>query len=368
MWIILKEEIYKIKSRKIIWLSLCLLLAFSTLRLYNELHYYTTFVDGKTYHGMDALRKDQALTGRYAGLLTKDKVSQIYKEYGFFYFDAETGNAAANYPSRFITEAFTNFMQTDGNNPDEIHFRKGADWENNAAYLLDKDVRFDYIYGWNDFAEMYILVILSVFAILILGLSPIFAEEYQLKTADLLRTTRRGKGNGIRIKILAALCFAVVLTCMACAYMWGIYLTVYGTQGLDASAVLLNFTTPFGYCPESVLGFFLYITFLSIVSAVLLTGIAAGISALCQSPFLALILSLAAYLFPVVWIKILWTLLPVGQKISRAISHFMASMPVYLPMSTGFSFPADHMAVHVCIALAVGAGGMFFGYYRYRNH
>ena len=85
MWIILKEEIYKIKSRKIIWLSLCLLLAFSTLRLYNELHYYTTFVDGKTYHGMDALRKDQALTGRYAGLLTKDKVSQIYKEYGFFY-------------------------------------------------------------------------------------------------------------------------------------------------------------------------------------------------------------------------------------------------------------------------------------------
>ena len=215
---------------------------------------------------------------------------------------------------------------------------------------------------------MYVLIILALFVVLILGLSPVFAEEYQLKTADILRTTRRGRASGIWMKILASACFAVALTLGACAYLWGIYLAVYGVQGLDASSILLNFATPFGYCPESVLGFFLYITCLGIIGALLLTGMVAGISAACHSPFLALILALSGYLFPVVWIKILGRMLPLDMALSRIISHFMTSMPIYLPMSTGFGFSANQMALHLCIALAVGTGGMFTGYYRFRRH
>lgn len=367
MWTIWKEELYKICSRKIIWLGVFLLLAFSSIRLYGEVSHYTTVIDGKTYHGQEAIRKDRELTARFRGLLTKEKIQQIYNEYGFFYYDAKSGEAAGNYLNRFITEEFTNFRQTDGVDPREVHFREGKDWENNSAYLLKNEVRFDYVYGWNDFAEMYILVTVALFVILILGISPSFAEEYQLKTADILRTTRRGKGAGIWMKILASLCFSVTLTCAACICLWCIYLAVYGVQGLDASAILLSFATPYGYCPKNVLGFFLYITFLGISGAVLLTGIEMMISALCKNPFLALIFSLTIYLFPVLWMNVLRFMCPFGQAILTKVTHFMVSMPVYLPMSTGFALPSEQMIIHLCIALAVTAGGIYTGYYRYRN-
>lgn len=366
MWTIWKEELYKITSRKIIWAGVFLLLAFAAIRLYNERCHYSTTIDGTVYHGREAIRKDKELAGRCSGLLTEETIAQIYKDYGFFYYDAD-GNAIGNYLNRFVTEEFTNFRQTDGNNPDEIHFRKGTDWKHNCAYLLENEVWFDYVYGWNDFAEMYVVMILSLFVVLILGLSPVFAEEYQLRTADILRTTRCGRGNGIWMKILASACFAAALTLGVCACLWGIYLSVYGVQGLHASAILLNFATPFGYCPKSVLGFFLYITFLGILGSLLLTGMVTGISAACQSPFLALILGLSGYLLPVVWVKILGRIFPLGTALSRTISHFMSSMPFYLPMSTGFGFSADEMALHLCIASAVGAGGMFAGYYRFRH-
>lgn len=367
MGTIWKEELYKIASRKIVWLGVFLLLAFVTIRLYGECCHYTTTIDGNTYQGRAAIRKDKELTRRCAGLLTKEKVSRLYKEYGFFYYDRKTDTAVGNYCNRFITENFTNFRQTDGYSPDEIHFLKGEEWKRNAAYLLENDVRFDYVYGWNDFTEMYVFTIVALFIILILGLSPVFAEEYQLKTADILRTTRRGKGSGIWLKILAALSFSIALTCGVCAYLWLIYLAVYGAQGWDASSILLSFVTPYGYCPESILGYFIYITSLSLVGVLLLTGIVIGISALCKSPFLVLILSLCAYLFPVVWVQILGPMWLFGVTMTKNITHFMTSMPVYLPMGSGFAFSAEQIMVHLGIALAVGIGGICLGYHRYRN-
>lgn len=366
MWTIWKEELCKMISRKIVWLGIFLLLAFVTVRLYEERYHYTTIIDGRIYQGQEAIVKDKALTKDYCGALTLEKVNKIYKNYGFFYYNEESSKPTGNYCSRFVTENFTNFRQTDGYDPNQIHFYKGKEWEYNAQYLLDNEVRFDYVYGWNDFAEMYVAAILALFVILLLGLSPVFAEEYQLKTADVLLTTRRGKGSGIWMKILAALCFAVVLTLGVCAYMWSIYLVIYGVQGLNASAILLSFVTPFGFCPESVLGFLLYITFLGFIGALLLTGIAMGISALCKSPFLALILSVSIYFFPVVWVKVLAPMWIFGAY-AKKISHFMTSMPVYLPMSTGFAFSTEQMALHVCIALAVGIGGMYLGYHRFRR-
>lgn len=367
MWTIWKEELYKIITRKIIWLGVFLLLAFVTTRLYEESSQYTTVIDGKIYQGKDAILRDKALTGRYAGVLTKELVAKVHREYGFFYYDPVSGKAANNYVSRLITENFTNFMQTEGDNPDEIHFREGADWTNNCTYLLENEIRFDYVYGWNDFVEMYILSMLALFVILILGLSPSFAEEYQLKTADLLRTTRHGKKNGIWMKILAGLCFAVFLTLLVCAYLWNLYLIVYGTQGLNASAVLVNFATPYGYCPESVLGFLLYVTALGVLGVVLLTGIVLGISASCRSPFLAVIFSIASFLLPVLWLNVLLPMQLLGITLSRCITHFMTSMPVYLPMSTGFAIPLEQIILHLGIALTVTAGGLCLGYFRYRN-
>ena len=41
MWTIWKEELCKMISRKIVWLGIFLLLAFVTVRLYEERYHYT---------------------------------------------------------------------------------------------------------------------------------------------------------------------------------------------------------------------------------------------------------------------------------------------------------------------------------------
>ena len=65
MWTIWKEELYKIASRKLVWLGVSLLLAFVTFRLYSEQNTYSSTIDGKTYRGAEAIKKDQELTRLY---------------------------------------------------------------------------------------------------------------------------------------------------------------------------------------------------------------------------------------------------------------------------------------------------------------
>lgn len=234
---------------------------------------------------------------------------------------------------------------------------------------LEKRAQFDYVFGWSDFAEMYVLVLLSLYVILMIGLSPVFSEEYMLKTADIVRTTKRGKSSGIWIKILASCVFSVFLTCIAGIYLLVLYLLVYGAQGLDASAVFLSFAFFYGYCPETVGGFLLFIGALGVLGSLLLTGITLGFSSLCRTSFLALLLSAAAFLFPVLWIKVLAPMCMgvLGRTAAMHITHFMASMPAYLPMSTGFAFSLKQITVHIGIAFAVGASGILYGYIRYRS-
>ena len=59
MWIIWKEEFKKIAARKIIWSAVVLLLGFVTFRLYSETRSYEVTIEGKTYCGQEAIRKDQ---------------------------------------------------------------------------------------------------------------------------------------------------------------------------------------------------------------------------------------------------------------------------------------------------------------------
>ena len=83
MWNIWKEEVYKIATRKILWIGLFLLLAFVSLRLFTERNHYSATIDGQIYRGQKAIEKDQQLTAKYAGILTDEKVQNIYEDFGF---------------------------------------------------------------------------------------------------------------------------------------------------------------------------------------------------------------------------------------------------------------------------------------------
>lgn len=368
MWKIFEEEFRKIASRKVIWIGLFLLLAFVRFRLGAIQNDYSVMIDGQVFHGKEAIEKDKELAAGYAGPLTEEKMWEIYEKYGFFYYDTDTGERRGNFCNQFMTETMTDFDQIGGDDPEQLRFWQGQEWENNVEPLLKGDVQFDYVYGWDDLWETYgIVVILGLAVLFIIGLSPVFAEEYTLKTADILLTTQRGKKSGIWMKAAAAVCFALTVYCAAALYVWGIYLKVFGTQGLDASPRLIG-RGWYGYCPSTIGGFFFILFGTGIAGTLLLVCMVLAASALCKNAFLAVVLSLALFLIPVVWVKVFAYMWIFGMTMTRMVTTFMVSMPFYLCLQWGFEFSGKQIVLHLLIAAAVGAGSVIFGYRKYRGY
>ncbi|MDE7310246.1 MAG: ABC transporter permease subunit [Eubacterium sp.] len=371
MWTIWKEELFKIASRKIVWLGMFLLALFIGWRLYAERSNYTVTIDGQIYFGQEAICLDQKLTAGYAGIFTEQTVKKIYEDFGFYYHDMEKDVSIGNFCNYYITQHMTNYNQVDSPVLENVRFLEGKYWEQNVAPLLNGTYLFDYTYGWNDLKETYsILTVMAISVLFIIGLSPVFAEEYSLKTANILLTTKRGKKCSIWIKAAAAAFLVTVVYCLFTAYIWLLYWTVYGTQGLDASAVFIGIM-PGGYAPADIRGFFLFSFALGLAGLILLTCITLAISALCKNAFLAVVISLAVFCIPYVWMHVSILFAPIISKgIREAISHFMASMPFYLPVNWGFVLTARQLLIHLGIALASGIccmAGMYYAYHNYQG-
>lgn len=368
MWKIFQEEFRKIASRKIIWIGLLLLLGFIRFRIEWVQNDYSALIDGQMYHGKEAIKKDKELTAHYAGILTEEKLWDIYETYGLFSYDEDTGERKGNFCNQFMTETMTNFNQVGWEDPEMVQIYQGEEWERNVGRLVQSEARFDYVYGWEDLWESYgIVVILGMAVLFIIGLSPVFAEEYTLKTADILLTTQRGKKSGIWMKLAAALCFAAVVYCGVTVYVWGIYIHVFGTQGLDASPLLIG-RGYYGFCPSGIGVFFVYVFVIGLAGMLLLTCMVLASSALCKNAFLSVVISLALFLAPVVWLKVLAPMRIFGMAMTKMVNHFMVSMPVYLCMQWGFEFPGIQIVQHLLIAAAAGAGSIALGYRKYRNY
>lgn len=370
MWKLFREEFCKIASRKIVWIGLFFLLAFVRYRLGTVQDEYSVTVNGENIYGKGAIAMDQELTAQYAGPLTEETVQKIYDRYGFFYCDADTGERKGNFCSRFITERTTNINQVGEENPEEIQFYQGEEWERNAAPLLKGNLRFDYLYGWEDLKETYGMIVIWGLSILfIIGLSPVFSEEYTLRTADILLTTRRGKKSGIWMKMAAAFSFTLITFLAVTLYVWAIYLKVFGIQGLDASPILIGAGVPErGYSPDTIQGFFLTQFAMGLAGYLLLTTLVLMVSALCKNAFLTVVISLAGFLFPVVWVKILGPMWILGITMTKAVTHFMISMPAYLSLYWGFAFTEKQTVWHMVIALVTGSVSVVLGYHGYKNY
>lgn len=368
MWKIWIEEIRKTASRKIIWCGLILVLVFVTFRLSVVTKEYAATINGRTYTGREAIQKDQELAAEYAGPMTEETVQAIYERFGFYYYDAEKDEFVGNFCSQYITENMTNFLQTTGDNPDEVHFYEGKEWENNAAPMLKGNLKFDYNYGWEDFRETSTLVCILLSIILIVGMAPVFSEEYTLHTADILLTTRRGKKSAVWLKTAAALSFTIMVCCVVFLYMWLLYRGIFGTQGLDTSPQFLNGISSYGYCPETVEKFFLMQFGLGLAAMILLTALVLAVSAVCKNAFMSVVISAVVFILPYIWNKIFLPMRPFGVECTRAVYHFMTSMPYYLQMNWGFAFSAGQISLHVVIAAVVAVICGVLAYKKYRNY
>ena len=365
MGILFKEELRKTASRKIVWVGLLLLFVFLIFRIAVVQKEYRTTIDGQTYTGREAIQKDKELAREYSGPLTEKMVVDIYKRFGFSYYEEESGDFAGNFCNGFITRRMTNYNQT-GGSQDEIMFYQGEEWENNAAHLLKGDVEFGYAYGWEDLWESWLVIVMYLSVLFVIAYSPMFSEEYSLRTADLLLTTERGRGSGIGMKLLAALAFYIFVSVGMIGLVVLLYLSVFGPDGLEASSLLMNIPSG-GYHPETILGFYLYEIGMSFSGMLLLMAVTAGISAYSRNSYMSVIMSVIVFLIPVLWIKV-FAPMQIFGSFTNVVNHFMASMPVMLPLSWGFVFTGKQTAVHLGVAGITAAVCSVAAYRKYKNY
>lgn len=251
---ILKDELYKMASRKIVWFGLFLLALFIGWRLFAERGSYTVTIDGQIYRGQQAINLDQQLTAGYAGIFTKQTAQSILEDFGFYYYDPQKDAYIGNFCNNYLTIRTTNYNQLNVPFSDQVQFQKEY-WESNIAPLLNDSFVFDYTYGWNDLKETHsFITVMAMFVLFIIGLSPVFSEEYSLKTANILLSTKRGRQSGIWLKAAAALFLVTIVYSLFSVYLWLLYYIVYGTQGLTP-LLFLSASRRSGIIRQQSLGF-----------------------------------------------------------------------------------------------------------------
>ena len=223
------EELRKIVSRKLVWGGVLFLMILVTVWTIVAVSEEKTMIDGKTYRGREAVVEDKELAEEYKGVLTVEKVQDIYNRFGFYYYDTKTGQPVGNFCNYFITLNMTNFNQTGGEDLSQIEFYEGTEWENNSQPFVEGNTEFAYVRGWMLMQENAMTICVYLQLILIAALCPLFSEEYSLRTAESTAYNRRREKEGNLDKIIGGGGFCGSVMC----FIWSLlFWTVYdGVRG-----------------------------------------------------------------------------------------------------------------------------------------
>lgn len=211
-----RMELFKLCCRKFFLLSMAaglalLLLYFFFVNLGDE----RSTVNGKVYTGYEAVQTDRRITEEFAGVLTDEKAERIIEKYGFPSVVEENygGFRDENYLNGFVTEYLGNGYMRDWNDYKiSTKLRPVAESEpGQAAALTDGNIVLGYAKGWTVFLDMFQMAMIFASILVLTGISPVFAQERQIRTADLLFTARNGKETDTRAKIAASFTLAAFI-------------------------------------------------------------------------------------------------------------------------------------------------------------
>lgn len=375
---IFRAELYKIASRKLIYVGLLggllfLFFYFQTSVLGDEVVYE----DGKVYRTETAIEKDKAIAEKYEGSLTREKAEAIIAEYGWtiraddLNVDPETGNAQKGYFQNGCNSFITNNMSVkrwDEASPDRLITEEDAP---NIAQEMNGTLNFGYVGGWgDDFREMHMMLLLLVSILAIIAAAPVFAEEYSMKTVDVLKTTQYGKGRDAWIKAAAAMCFGAFLYLLLTGLMLLRFIAVYGIEPLSVSAEL-GFSDAAMFMGKSagtiggLLSRYLLVGLASLLASV---GVTLYISSRVRQSFQALILGIVVYLLPYVLIIVLQMMR--FSRIVMGLFKLVRSFPALVPLFE-FEYPPGFYFFKIFRYLLIGALigiGMAAGCRRYNRN
>lgn len=348
---LLKDELYKITSRRVVKIcfAAALLIELFCILTGSVLLEYSV-VDGVEYRGTAAIEQDRAMAKKYEGVLTDEKVEAMAAEYGLMYFDAENFNEESNFLSDFLfynglcdgyIESWSDLQQ-----PSQTVPIAGTDM-GRVCESAGVQPEISYYRGWSMISVQLGIAGIMACILLMMALTPVFAEEYASGTANILLATVHGRKKDIAARFGAAFLFsmgAFVLLGGFIVAVCGIFYgfdgggCLYGLHGLwEEGAASASLVTMRGYVLIQA-GF--------IVAALLMLGaFSLFASAVCHTPFVALIVTALFFVLPAgAWFYMALTDAPLND-VTQTIWHLILCTPLYACMNGGVSEMLSEKAV-----------------------
>lgn len=337
---ILQTEIYKICTRKILYLGL-----FAGL-LFLGFYFWTgvlggeyVYEDGICYRRMEAIEKNLEAAKNYEGPLTREKAEDIIDTFGWTEYadnlktDPETGDTKKGYYenacNRFVTESLST-RRWGAEFPALVRAQDVPE----ISALMDGGLEYAYGDVWgSDFLEMHMMARLILAVLTVIAAAPVFSEEYALGTVNVLMTTEYGRGKNAVCKAGAVLGLTGILYLAVSGALFALFAGIYGTEGLRASGELVFPDLYYmGASRGTAGGLLLRYLLAGFLANIGTGGITLFISSRCRQTFKSLLWSLFFYVLPLIMYSIILTMLgPSGTVI--LLRGIIGSLTLFMPMA-----------------------------------
>lgn len=309
MKILIQYEVRKILIKPLAFVSIAAILFLSVLISFSTFQNSYAF-DNKSNEGSgkEAIKINKAIAAKYAGVLTDEKVQQMI--FDFKPADLHGLNAKYVYQNSFQSAVFSRFADIDGN------------W--NGLSVTDvfgeEEIKIGYIEGWLSTSQSLAKILISLSIVIILLIAPVFSGEYS-GVDNIILTSKYGKTKCAVAKVIASMLSAIIVTILVVAVHLITARILYGAEGLDCSILFAPVSFVEGYISFNItcMTVIKYQILLSVMSAISVTGMTLIISAICKNQIIALIISVAIYMIPI--------MLPVSE--TSFLYRLVVLMPLY---------------------------------------
>jgi hypothetical protein len=307
---LIKFEINKIFSKKVLWILMAFILWSAISPAYNK---YKAIKPKQ----IDSMKKQQELLAPYEGeIITKEGIKNVEKESKELMKKDAKEYTAEEYIKLhligidYVLDIDPTYLVNDkeyklDNIKNDINnLKKEGNTDTfeykNLTYVYDlinkkESPKFYSKYTWLYSTEFYIIgTLLST--MVAFGVSTIFSNDYQSNSASIVLSSREGKGKLVVAKIVSALLFSTLIFIVTnSAYL--IYTAMNNFKGWDVPLNLLNSyeSTPFNI---NIANFYIRALGVSFIGIVLFTLLTILISLFVKNNMIATLVTLGTYYVP----------------------------------------------------------------------
>jgi hypothetical protein len=241
--------------------------------------------------------------------LTDEKVQQMMAEFKPKQ-DLHGMNAAYLYQNAMQSALFRNFSDLDGN------------WNGLSVSEVfgNEEIKIGYTYGLLKTSENMVRIFIALSLVVVIMTAPVFSGEYG-GVDNIILTSKYGKTKCVTAKIIGSILAALIVTAFVSVINLAYAFILYGNSGLDCSILFAPAGFVEGYIPFNITcGTLLkYQILLAFTSTISITGITLVLSAICKNQVVALVASVAIYIFPI--------MLPITE--TSPLFRIISLLPLY---------------------------------------